>query len=193
MRAILAVAMLLVCISAHSQEPAPTPSINSQQKQPHIAKSNKKPATEPSGTDKKPFVVKSFEPENTPERTEQEKPEREKKSANERSLVFWTIVLAAATIALALIAGGQFWMFWRQLTLMREGANNAKVLTKAAQSSAEAAKTQANALMNSERAYVKMSHTPPGVKIEEDHGLFEVTVEVKNHGGHTCHHYRRNR
>ena len=32
-----------------------------------------------------------------------------------------------------------------------------------------------------ERAYVKMSHTPPGVKFGES-GHFDITVEIKNHG-----------
>ena len=115
-----------------SQPPPPTPSKDSQQKKAHSTKTNNKSPNDPAGTDEKPFVIKSIEAEKTTERTEQDRPEREEKSANERSLVAWTIVLAIATIALASIAGIQVGMFWKQLKLMKKGVDDGALMAKTA-------------------------------------------------------------
>jgi hypothetical protein len=62
-------------------------------------------------------------------------------------LVYWTWVLALATIALVVIAGGQLGMFFRQLRIMARGSTDTATV-------AVAAKTQADALVSSERARV---------------------------------------
>jgi len=168
--------------AVQSQEPAPRLSADGKNEKSHAAQSDKKPKTEKQGTVKNPLVVKTLEGEKTRERTEQERHERDEKAANERSLVIWTIVLAGATLALVAVAAFQLGMFWKQLGLMREGADDTKELATAAQGSAEAAKTQANALMTSARAYVKMSHIPPGLNIEKSDGSFWITEQIKNFG-----------
>lgn len=134
--------VFLICLAAvpsYSNPPSPAPPKNSENQKTHPAAADEKPAYNPAGTDKQPFVVKSLEAEKTPERTEQERPEREEKAANERSLIIWTIVLACSTIALALIAGGQLWMFKRQLGLMHKSMKTAEDATEAARRSAEIA------------------------------------------------------
>src|ERR1019366_8516192 len=106
-KTILAVALLIVWTGAYSQPAFPTPSIDGQQQKTYPAKPNQNAATNSTGTDNNPFVIKSIEAEKTSERAEQDRPERDEKVANERSLVDWAIVLAIATILLALVAGVQ--------------------------------------------------------------------------------------
>ena len=85
-------------------------------------------------------MVKSIAPEKSASASasEQERKEAHEKAANERGLVVWTIVLAIATIVLAGIAGGQLWMFKRQLTIMENGVGDAKTVAEAAKASADA-------------------------------------------------------
>jgi len=128
------------------------------------------------GTDKNPSVITSLGAAKTAEHAEQENREREENRANDRGLVRWTIVLAVATIVLAIVAAGQLGMFLFQLKLMTQA-------TKDAGDAARSAKTSAEAVMLAERAYVKMSHVRPGVQwIEGNKELFRIQVEVKNHG-----------
>ena len=170
-------------VSAKSQEPSPAPTISSQQQDGHTTETNKNPADDPRGTDKQPFVIKSIEAEKTAERLNQERHERDEKSANERGLVIWTIVLALATVVLVLVAVGQLIMFWKQLGLMRMATEDAKT-------AADAAKANADAVMFAERAYIKISHTNLGLAfIDSTEEIFygpernfTVHVEVRNIG-----------
>ena len=90
------------------------------------------------GTEKQSLVIKALEAAKTAERIEQERPENEKKADRETRLVIWTVVLAVATIFLMLIAGGQLWMFWRQLRLMRDAVIDGAKVASAARDSADA-------------------------------------------------------
>lgn len=87
---------LTVAVPAYSNPPSPAPSKNSENQKTHPAAAEEKPAYNPAGTDKQPFVVKILEVEKTPKRTEQERPEREEKSANERRLIIDTKEAAQA-------------------------------------------------------------------------------------------------
>ena len=81
---------------------------------------------------------------------------------------------AGSGIAVAIIALFQLFMFYRQLKLMGKTNNNAEMASKAAL-------LQAQAMMNAERAYVKMLHQKPGFKLIDDDSSV-VNVEVKNLG-----------
>lgn len=146
LRLAVIVLALLVTGAAYSNPPSPTPSIDGQHQKRHPSTPEEKAAHDPAGTDKQPFVVKSLEAEKTPERTEQERPEREEKAANERSLIVWTIVLAGTTIILALFAGGQLYMFWVQLGLIRISLDEAKTAAEAASKAADAAERTVNTM-----------------------------------------------
>jgi hypothetical protein len=64
--------VLLICLAAvpaYSNPPSPAPAKNSENQKKHPATAEEKPAYNPTGTDKQPFVVKSLEAEKTPERT----------------------------------------------------------------------------------------------------------------------------
>jgi len=156
---------------AQSQERPPE---NIYKENTQAGKAAQKADSDKQGTKENPFVVKRIDAEETQERREQMRTERDEKAANERGLVIWTVALAVTTMILAFIAAGQLVMFWKQLGLMRDGAKDAENL-------AIAAKTQASAMMLAGRAYVKLSHVPPGIQMESDR-FFWMTLQVKNFG-----------
>lgn len=166
----------LVIGIAQAREPSTLPSTGGQKTTAPATQAQEPVAHNPLGSDKNPLVIRAADPVKTIEQVEQGRREREEKAANDRGLVLWTIVLAGATIVLAFVAAGQLWMFWTQLKLMTKTA-------KAAGVAAEAAKTSAGAVMLAERAYVKMSHVPPGVQwLEGEKESFRIEMEVKNYG-----------
>ena len=153
---------------ANSQEQPP--------RNPNPKKVTQQDATDNRGTEKSPLVVKTLSPEKSTERIQEERTREHEKANREERLVFWTLALAILTGVLASVAGAQLWMFFRQLRLMKDGADDAKLLAKAAKKSADA-------VMLAERAYVKMSHVPPGIEWHEPDGVgFSVVINVKNYG-----------
>jgi len=155
-RAVVCVALLALCAGVLSQPPTPTPSVKSQQEQAHPAATKEQAPYYPHGTDKNPVVIKSLEAEKSPERAQQERAERDEKATNEQRLVFWTIILAVATVALMLVAGGQLGMFWIQLGLMRRGVDDAAAAARAAKESADGT----NALAQATRDEFFATHRP---------------------------------
>jgi hypothetical protein len=68
------------------------------------------------------------------------------------------------------------WVIWRTLKAV-------EVQAAAGRDNAAAALEQAKAITLAERAYVKMSHCPPGFHVAPDpHGLYTITLQVKNFG-----------
>ena len=167
--------VLLICLAAvpaYSNPPSPAPAKNSENQKKHPATAEEKPAYNPTGTDKQPFVVKSLEAEKTPERTYQERPEREEKAANERSLIVWTMVLAGATIVLALLAGGQIWMFWVQLGLIRKSLIDTKGAADAAKQSADATERSVGIMQDTAERQLRAY-----IIVEEDGKFLETLTE----------------
>lgn len=174
MRYLLGLLLLFAIGLAYSQKPDQSKTDRIQKA--HSTKPGKQVAPDPYGSENNPLVVKRLDAEETAERRKQQATERAEKAHNEERLILWTIVLAAATILLAFVASGQLWMFWKQLGLMKNAVRDG---TRAA----NAAKDSANAVMLAERAYVKMSHVPPGVRwFEKNKELFQIEVEIKNYG-----------
>jgi hypothetical protein len=153
--------MLLALIVgiAHSQEKSTTNDL--QKSKPQAQKAETKPRPEKQGTEKNPLVIKRYDAEETTERREQMRAEREEKTAHENRIIFWTIVLAATTVVLAAIAAVQVGMFWIQLGFMREGVDDAKVVAEAARKSADAAESAIKSAENAARrqlcAYIVFS------------------------------------
>ncbi len=149
----LLLSLMFALAFAHAQESANAGKVQKNQPQTSAAKTKAK-ADKQAG-EKNPSITKSAEAEPTPGRREPERAEGQTKAAvGEHRLVFWTIVMAAATALLALIAGGQLGMFWKQLRFMREGVRDARILADAARFSAQATKAQSDALVFSQRAWV---------------------------------------
>lgn len=179
---ILVASVLLLngAIANESSSPHP-PQLSSPEKpKPHRGK--QKTAAEQRGTEQAPFFVKG---EVTTQKSKEERDtdaeERQQETSVEKTLVEYTGFSALFTLVLAVIALAQVGLFVWQLTLIRTSLNVAKESADTARTNAAAALEEARAITTAERAYVTLSHCPPGVKIN-DRGFFEITVEVKNHG-----------
>lgn len=131
---------------------------------------------EQRGTEKSPVFVKG---EITTKKTEKEaegdSKEREQKAAADAALVKYTGFSAFFAGLVLLVAIVQVGLFVWQLRLIKRATDDAGV-------AASAAKNSAVALMTAERAYVKLSHVPPGLNIEKTDGFFWVSEQVKNFG-----------
>jgi len=142
-----------------------------------IYQGNQQAKGEQRGTQNSPVFVKGdVTTKQDKEQADKDAKEREIKAKVDTDLVEYTFWLAVFSGCMILVAAIQIGLFVWQLTLMARA-------TKDAGQAAEAANTSANAVMLAERAYVKMSHVSPGVRwFEKNEELFEVEVEVKNHG-----------
>ena len=103
--------------------------------------------------------------------------------SHDELLVIFTALLFGVTAYLVKYTRGLLIEARKQFPHFKENVEAAKSAAKTAQDSADAANTNAKALRLAERAYVKMSHVPPGVRwIKEHPELCEVEVEIKNYG-----------
>lgn len=100
----------------------------------------------------------------------------------------WTFVLAIATIGLsfltlmiAVIAGGQLYMFWWQLNIMRDGVVDAKQVAQAAKVTADVAK---DSLRISQRAWVGIPRVNPIFEYPDGENLRGVyySARLENSG-----------
>ena len=89
----------------------------------------------------------------TPE-TEERQRDQDQKSATERGLLWFTAMLAVATIALVVATVGLVFF----------------------------AKTQIEDSRINQRAYVRMSHGPPGIDVKVNTGLLYINMGIKNFG-----------
>ncbi len=142
---LLSLALALALAPAYAQESARVDKVQATQST---------GAADKKGAEKYRSTAKSADAEPTAARREQERAGSEAKTAREERIAFWMILLAAATALLALIAGGQLGMFWRQLRFMREDSKDARSLAVAARFMSQASKAQADALVISQRAWV---------------------------------------
>jgi len=130
------------------------------------------PATaDQRGTDQVPLTVKVLPAPDANEKAEQEERERAErakldaeKAIIDTKLAFetqriadYTDRLAWFTIFLVFVAIVQAGLFLWQLRLMLDGMRDAKIAANAAQESAEAAKVNAQAVINADRAYLFVS------------------------------------
>jgi hypothetical protein len=82
-------------------------SLNSQQPNKKAQQSEQTAATDKRGTQESPVVVKVLPTVKTPEETEQERKDRENKTANDRNLVYLTGILAAVGFLQLIVFGYQ--------------------------------------------------------------------------------------
>jgi hypothetical protein len=139
-------------VNAESQKPVPTPVVPASENKTKEIESAQQTAPAQQGTIENPFVIKSHEAEKTPDRRRQGREESKDKDENDARLVYWTWVLAVATIVLSVIAASQLVMFWKQLGLMRTAVNDGTKAANAASASTKLARDEFNA---SHRAWVK--------------------------------------
>lgn len=157
----------------HNPTPSRGESGKPEQKNPST--SNKDPQQDERGTESRPFVVKGIPTEKTQQEAADDREERNKKALLDLDLNLYTGLQAIFTVVLAVVAILQIVLFWDQLSLMRGALNASK-------SAADAALEQAKAITQSERAYVKMSHYPPGLVQTPRSSGHEVRLQIKNFG-----------
>jgi hypothetical protein len=145
----LAALSLALCVVTTYSQDRPSEAANKENQ--HPSKPSNKTQKYKQGTPQNPLVVKRLDAEETPERRAQTSAERDEKTANERSLVIWTIALAVATIFLVLVAAVLFGLFVWQLKLIRRSLIDSKLAARAALRSAKVAE---RAYTNLERPYI---------------------------------------
>jgi hypothetical protein len=113
---------------------------------------------QPSGTAQSPFFVQVIpSPKSAEERTEEAEDRIEKKKAD-AALVRWTLGLFVATIGLILATGVLGYFAYRQ-------SRDMKASIDAAKDSADSTRKQVDALITSERPYIFLKITDPGVTV----------------------------
>ena len=91
-------------------------------------------------------------------------------------LAYYTGWLAWVTLALAVVALGQVLLFYVYLKLIRKSL-------RATEQAAEAAKSSARAVMLEQRAYVRISHTPRGLReLNEPRSGYQINILIENIG-----------
>lgn len=176
MRAILAIAFLIVYAAAYSQEPTPRPPIDIEKPQAETKHRKQHTEKDQRGTKQEPFIIEVIPAPRDEKDSAQKRKDHEEETTINRGIRDFTGLAALFTFLLVITSAIQVAMFWRQLKFMKKS-------TESAEGAAKAANTSAKALMLAERAYVKMSHVPPGIQWhKEDSRSFEIIVEVKNYG-----------
>ena len=173
--------LALIIVVAQSQPSVASVTIDAHKKQREPASADKTSAHDQRGARGQPLFVQISDAEKPLERFEQERSDKAGHAANEGRLVFWTVILSVATWLLALIAGGQLWMFRRQLRLMKVGADDAKTLANAAIESAKAAENNTRTTQVLERAYV---YGGPGFNLvnKESGQIIGKIITIGNYG-----------
>lgn len=146
-----------------SQKPPPCRGEIRQPVQKNPISSKKKSPKDQRGTEEMPLVIKGMPTEKTPEQAAEDRKERDIKTAIDRELASYTGWQAIFTLVLIVVGIFQLGLFIWQLWLIRKSLADTKVAAQAAKINADAALEQAKAITLSERAYVRMSHTPPGL------------------------------
>jgi hypothetical protein len=98
-----------------------------------------------------------------------------------KALARYTFYVLLATAALAVVAAGQLLMFSWQLRLMEDSSGDTKTLANAAESNAQTAKLNAEAVMAAERPWLVISFQPPGLDVFNDH-MARVSIAIRNAG-----------
>ena len=166
-----------------SQKPPPS-SEKPRQPVQKIPTFNKKATPEDQrGTKEMPLVIKGMPTEKTPEQAAEDRKERDIKTAIDRDLAGYTGWQAIFTLVLIVVGIFQLGLFIWQLRLIRKSLADTKIAAQAAKINADAALEQAKAITLSERAYVGMSHTQPGlIQLPPPDSGYKVEMEIRNVG-----------
>ena len=130
-------------------------------------------AQEQPGTIKAPYVVTISPPSDAEKKASDERQQRKEELDSRlveytKDLSIFTKVLAGAAFLQLFVFGYQAWKL-----------NQTVIATKA---SADAALKTAKNMEAAERAYVQMSHMPPGLEIQPGGGKCRIQMRIKNFG-----------
>lgn len=141
-----------------SEPPIPSAREPSRPQEPQSNTGQRPTGEDQRGTDQVPLSVKVLPTPKSQTEIREKQSRADEHAANERGLTSATWVLAAITLFLVLVGGGQLALFYVQLQYIRESLNDAKIAAEAARDGAIAAREHADttklSMIASDRAYV---------------------------------------
>jgi len=195
-RILLTLIVLLLCGSgiAQSQEPLPAPGRSDQQKQGKSTETKRESTEDLRGTHEKPLIIDVL-PASKADEIAKRKSEQEKEKATlDRWLTGASVALAFITFFLALYTA-KLWYATKTLAEGAKGtadrqASEMKESLRIAKVSADAAMKTAHHVEIADRAYIKISHEPPGLVfatstadvLYSENRTYEIQIEVRNIG-----------
>lgn len=196
MRILLTLIILLLCGSgiAQSQEPLPVPARSDQQKQGKSTETKKESTEDLRGTHEKPLIIDVLPAPNVTEIAKRKSEQEEEKAPLDRWLTGASVALAFITFFLALYTA-KLWYATKTLaedakrTADRQASEMLESL-QIAKVSADAAMKTAHHMEIADRAYIKISHEPPGLAqttstadvLYSPNRTYEIQIEVRNIG-----------
>jgi hypothetical protein len=181
---------------AESKQPSPSRGKDSQTVEAKSTKDQSPTASDQRGTKSQPIIVDVVKsaPDENERKTERD--ERDKKASSDWWLNFFTALLALFTFLLVAAAIAQIVIFVRQLRLIRDSLGPAEKAANAAASAAEAANLNAQAVIDSEQAYIFVNIQRSNMELfqqaatyEGPHdisagkvGTIEIVFSIKNYG-----------
>jgi hypothetical protein len=157
---LLALLSLVVVGSVYAQSP--------KQPLPHSNPAQEAPKPNERGTEQSPLVIKVLPPLNEDEKAAAAEKERKDKSESDWSLVILTGVLAIIGVIQIIVFGLQARRLRQTVTATKDAADAALKTAKNAETT--------------ERAYVKLSHVPPGLGFNTMGGTCFAQFRVRNFG-----------
>lgn len=154
-RAIVAVAFLIVWGSVQSEPPSPSPAKSAEHPQAETKNSQQSAEEDKRGTDEAPPVVEMNPSNDTDETTERQRATEDKKAFNDQMVAYATVALAVITLGLAIFT----WRLWNATSNL---VRNAEITSE----------KQLRAYLLVKRAYAK----------RKAEGVFMATVELQNFG-----------
>lgn len=153
-----------------SHGPPPAPGVNTHPEKSHTAESKNDRKKDNRGTKEQPLVVEVLTSPSASQPAEKEPEKSNTHPLEDKSVEKWSAgINAVSAFVVAAFTGCLWWVSTKQW--------------KATRDAAEAALEEATAVKLAERAYLKMSHSPPGLRIPTDPlSLPWVNMEVKNIG-----------
>ena len=196
MRILLTLIILLLCGSgiAQSREPLPAPVRSDQQTQGKSTEINKESTEDLRGTHEKPLIIDVLPASNADEIAKRKSEQEEERTTLDRWLTGASVALAFITFFLALYTA-KLWYATKTLaedakrTADRQASEMLESL-RIAKVSADAAMKTAHHMEIADRAYIKISHEPPGLVqttsaadvLYAPNRTYEIQIEVRNIG-----------
>lgn len=179
---------------AQSQEPLSALARSDQQKQAESIETKKESAENLRGTHEKPLIIDVLPASNADEIAKRKSEQEEEKATLDRWLTGASVALAFITFFLALYTA-KLWYATKTLaedakrTADRQASEMLESL-RIAKVSADAAMKTARHMEIADRAYIKISHEPPGLVqttstadvLYSPNRTYEIQIEVRNIG-----------
>ena len=167
------------------QTPSQIRSKSSRHPKTKTTKATNAPQAEQQGGEQSPLAVKILPSQDAEAKAAKEEQQREEKAIQDKRVADATVWLAGVTTALAIFTGGLWYATYRLAQDARRTADRQATETQKsigiAKQSADAAVATAKSYIKSERAFVKISHFPPGI-IFFSARRSAVQVKVENFG-----------